>query len=317
MSLRCKHSEIIVDRLHAAFFGDLQKVGSGNDLFTCRARILDTVEGNLLDFACLGRGVVGQAQFVALADIIIGDIDGLGNVFGLEPQQHKGSELRRGKRPLVFVVECLLLRFSRLGHRADVTLHQSEVLRRPGFGLLLDDCADHGLRHSQGLIDEARHVSAQNGFLLQGNERGLGQTVLMQHALKTLAVELALRVLERRIVGNLLRNGLRRHRKAQTVDLAVQSGITNQLSQHLAVNVQVARLFGGQLLADLPGQGVDALQERVLKLLGRYLFFAHDDQCVATVSGEDIVDTPHRKAEREHTNEYLGDPTADTITQYR
>ena len=154
----------------------------------------------------------------------------------------------------------------------------------------------HGLGRrdlgGDGVGDLAPHGEA----LLLGGEALLGEARVPNELLKTRAVELAGRRLERRIVHDLPRDLGVRDVEAKLARTLVERGFGDELAHELLVEAQQLGLIRCDRTAELAAELLDAIVVDLAELGDRDLGRADLRDGGLAESAEDVADSPDRKA---------------------
>ena len=270
----------------------------------------------LLDRAPLGCAELLDPVLVFGLDLVLGNLDLVEQILGLQRDEGQAPILGRRELLLVRVVESREIVCARLGHIGDRIRPNGDVVAAPLLvPVTIKSIDQNGGHHDRS--GEAPGQGAPHDLLSQQGEIAvLGQSVGLQQLLEAPAIEPSGR-LERRIVGDQLPEGIVGHGQAHVVGAQIDQAARDQPLQRLLHETELDRLLAIDGGADLALQIVERPVEGVGQLARRNCRAA--DRChgrIARVAEEHIADAPDRKAHHQEQHQDFDDPGPGLLAQH-
>ena len=178
----------------------------------------------------------------------------------------------------------------------------------------VDETGERARRFGRS-ADGAGDLLAKRELALGVDVSGLGIAVGAQHLVEQIAVELAARPAEGRIVVDAADQLLIGDAEAKLPGPLVQGGLGEHLGQHLPVEAERPRLIRGDRPAGLAAERLKPLIVDLTETLGRNVGRADRGDVALAEAAEDVADAPDGERHHQKAEENLGDPARRAFSQ--
>src|ERR1043165_8535811 len=213
---------------------------------------------------------------------------------------------------MVLIILCHVLGRGR-GDVAGLGAVEYNVVDRTLLGLVTIECVHPRLGQGHPAADGLRELAPQREAPLLGGETRFGVTGAADDLLEARAVELPVRPLEGRIVGDLARDLGVRDVETQLARLLVERGLRHKLSGELLVELERARLVRRDRAAQFAAQLLQAVVVDLTELVDGDLGRADLGHGRAAETAEDVADAPDGEAHRDQPENHGHDRPPEPI----